>query len=127
MRGIFQTLQARGGGRAADSYRPRTILEGWEQFHGVEVWARCIPQWPGTAQTQVRPDRRCIKQAEDFGETTTPRGRPSREDAVTRVAPGPSPAKALVDRGQRLGLPLLAWVRMPTKGGSQGCLGRVWG
>ena len=47
-------------------------------------------------------------------------------DAVTRGAPGSSPAKALGDRGQRLGLPLLACVGMPTKGGSQGCLGRVW-
>ena len=75
---------------------------------------------------RVRPDRWCIKQAEDFWETTTPRGGPPRADVVTRGAPGPSPAKALGDRGQRLGLPLLAWVGMPTKGGSQGCLGRVW-
>lgn len=74
---------------------------------------------------RVRPDRWSIQQAEDFWETTTPRGRPHSADAVTHGAPGPSPSKALGDRGQRLGLPLLAWVTMPTKGGSQGCLGRV--
>lgn len=42
-----------GKGGCSDSYRPRTILECWEQLFGVEVWAEC----PTTAKHSLNTGR----------------------------------------------------------------------